>query len=388
MFKSLYRTALLPLLLVPAACGSGESDPADPVDPTPSPFKEAVPEKTVYTQANLVYYGDDVYSGESDWWQLLLMTDMQIDETGNPVGPGKMIRISLNTTYNAEQKPDPELLCATYHEPASTADISAGTFNPGFFTTIDLPGGAVEMPDGSFFGDLQAGTTDFDADLLREGVCLIERREDGTYLISGILVGTQFRKRYFTYEGALDPIDRSDSQTSAPNTTLTEDLTLSGLTAARLIDKGDNFWLQDLSYRNFLLFLGGEHVDLSQSKPSGSGDVLRIELFVPWDSDPADGIPAGTYRVAPQSETGGIERQYIVPFNIVPGYPDQFTNCSGTWYQQFADSQWQQYARITGGTVTVERSGSAHRLTIDLTDCGTPAHHVRCTWEQTAPIAY
>lgn len=372
---------VVPVLTV--ACGD---DPDSSL--LPPPFEELVPEQVVYTNANLIYYGDDTYSGASDWWTLTLYTDMEIDQTGSPVGPGRMICLDLNTGYNKNYEPDLALLTGTYRSPTNTGDISPGTFNPGFMNSIDLPGGQVERPGGTFFGDIPAGTTQFDADLLSDGYCRIDRRDDGTFRVEGMLVGTEYLKRYFSFEGELTAIDRSEGgESEVPNSTLTQDIDLTSLTRTKIVDKGDSYMLGDESYRLFLLFLAEESVDLSGSWPTGEGRLLRIELFVPWTADPAEGIPVGTYTVAPQVEgTGAIYKDDIVPFRVVPGYPDKFTNNSGTWYQRLTGGEWSEWARVTGGSIEVERPDGAHRLTIDLTDCGTPARHIRCVWESDDPI--
>lgn len=377
------KKLLLPLLFIGTALAACDevSDSSDD-----SGFRESVPEKTEYTAATLTYRGDDMYSEISDSWILLLHTGMETDQKGNPVGPGKILQISLNVPFNREQTPDMEdIVRYPYREPVSTGDFSAGTFNPGYLTEIDLPTGRVELPDGSFYGDIPAGTTDFEADLLREGVCVIRREADGRYTVEGILVGTAYTKRYFSYTGPLEPTSRVEPGT--PNTTLAEDIALDGLSRTRLIDKGDNFALGDGSYRNFLLYLADEAIDLSGTVPKGSGDLLRIEFFVTGAATLAEGIPAGTYTVSPGNADGSIDRDQIVPFRIRPGVPDQFTEPGGSWYQRLENDTWsERYARLAGGEVRVERPGGGYRITIELKDCADPAHTVRTVWESDGPI--
>lgn len=43
--------------------------------------------------------------------------------------------------------------------------------------------------------------------------------------------------------------------------------------------------------------------------------------------------------------------------------------------------QWVRYARITGGTLTVERPDGRYRITAEFTDCAAPAHRITCRWE-------
>ncbi|MBP3482731.1 MAG: hypothetical protein J6K28_04985 [Alistipes sp.] len=348
-------------------------------------YEEPVAQPTVFTNAELVYRGDDGYTETSDLWMMKLYTDMDIDDTGNPIGAGQLMQISLNTELNRDGQPDMSLLAGRYHEPTSTSDFSAGTFNPGSVLSIDIPDGTIEMPDHSYFGDIPAGTTAFEAILLREGVVRIEYA-DGILDISGTLVGTDYKKRIFSYKGTAKIIDQSEVK--VPNSTLTEDITdFSTLTQTRLRDKGDNFVLGDRSYRMFELMLAEPTVDLAQAYPAGDGRILRLEFFVGWDDDPNDGIPAGDYTVAKTSESGGIYKEDIVPFRIVAGMPDRFNPVSGSWYQTFVGGQWgEKYARIADGSIKVERPDGGHRLTIDLLDCNEPAHRIRGTWESAEPV--
>lgn len=377
------KKLLLPLLFVGTLLAACNDTPNEPDD---DGFKEPVPEKTEYTHATLTYRGDDMYAEISDSWILQLYTDMEIDPQGNPVGPGKILQISLNVSYNKEQTPDMgNLVRYPYREPVSTGDFSAGTFNPGYLTGIDLPTGRIEIPDATFYGDIPAGETEFEADLLREGVCSIRKEADDRYTVEGILVGTAYMKRYFSYTGPLEPTSRVEP--NVPNTTLTEELSLTELRRARLIDKGDNFALGDGSYRNFLLYLSEETIDLTGSAPQGSGDLLRIEFFVPGSTALAEGIPAGPYTVAPGNADGSIDREQIVPFHIRPGVPNQFTSPGGSWYQRLENGTWSDlYARLAGGEVRVERPDGGYRITIDLKDCADPAHGIRAVWESDGPI--
>lgn len=381
------RLKAVAALSVVVLLGACDNDPVqEPPVPEP-PFKEPVAEMIECTQANVVYYGDDGYTGVSDLWQVTLYTDMDIDEKGNPIGAGQIVCISCNAKQGDVL--DMANLVGTYTATISTGDFRAGTFNEGYMRTIDLPGGAVEIPDFSFFGDLAEGETTFEPDLLREGYCQIESNADGTYTVSGIMVGTEYLKRYFTYTGAIEPVDRSDGgQQTIPNTTLTEDILLEGFTQARLQDMGDYFFLQDQSYRMFRLTLADEGVDISGSYPEGEGRFLKLEFFVEWAADVTEGMPVGTYDMCQRTESGGIERSQIVPWHAVPGLPDQFTSPSGSWYQKIAASgEMPEYARLAAGRVMVgqiEGVEGGRRIVVELLDCDTDRPHaVKCTVEMT-----
>ncbi len=109
-----------------AACSNDSPTPQPQPEP---PFVEPPPERVVYTQANVVYYGDEGYTGISDLWKVMLYTDMEIDPAGNLVGPGKLICISCNAPLSEGM--DLDALAGTYTMSQSSNDFSAGTFNDG-----------------------------------------------------------------------------------------------------------------------------------------------------------------------------------------------------------------------------------------------------------------
>ena len=138
----------LPTLLLTAAMLAACSNDSPTPQPQPEPpFVEPTPERVVYTQANVVYYGDEGYTGISDLWKVMLYTDMEIDPAGNLVGPGKLICISCNAPLSEGM--DLDALAGTYTMSQSSNDFSAGTFNDGRLVTIDLPDGSISMPDFS-----------------------------------------------------------------------------------------------------------------------------------------------------------------------------------------------------------------------------------------------
>ena len=315
------------VLMAAAVCACDKVTPEPEPEPQPpveddGGFEEPVPDRPEYVNANLIYYGGDDMDGSSDYWVLNLYTDMEVRD-GYPVGP---------EMYE-----------------------------------IDLPGGSMMQPDGCFFGDIPSGETEFEADLLREGSFAVTDNGDGTFTVEGIMVGTEYMKRYFSYTGKFEPVDRAEEGqgTDVPNTNLTEDVLLEGLTEARLIDKGDYFFTGEGNYRLFLLYIAEPGVNLSQDWPSGTGRLLHLELFVPADADPADGIPAGEYIMANRINGGYMDKESIVPFRIVEGAADVFEYNTGTWYQEIKEGVWVNYGRITGGTVTVDRNGDSHTLTIE-----------------------
>lgn len=360
---------LYSVLLFAALCASCAED--DGGQTPGNSFREPVPETITLDDAVVTYYGDDSYSGVSDLWTLDLAQS----------SAGQRLVLSLNVTPNPAGVPDPGLLAGTYRMPANSGDMSAGTYNPGYMTEQDRPNGAVMVPAGTYLAGVTAETSD--ADLLREGACTVEVDADGRMRIEGTLVGTSYLKRYFTYEGTPQFVDGSGTSGSGvPNSNLDADVRLESLSATRIVDKGDSYFLGDESYRHFVFFLADAGIDLSTQWPGGDSELLRIELFVPWDTDPADGIPADIYTVPDDvPPSGGVYREDIVPYRIVPGYPDKFTSNSGTWYQYMEAGQWVRYARITGGTLTVERPDGRYRITAEFTDCAAPAHRITCRWE-------
>jgi len=354
---------------------------------TPGGFEEPVPERPDYVNANLIYYGNGGDDELPDEWLLNLYTDMEV-VGGNPIGPGQYLCINFYAPVNQAQEPSLNYLKGQYGMPSSSG-LAESTYIQGEIYNIDTPLGSITMPGGTFYGDIPAGEYEFEPDLIREGSFSITANEDGTWTIDGILVGTQYTKRYFSYTGEFNPVDNSDQGSSQdiPNSNLKEDIELDGLTEARLLDKGDFFVTGENNYRLFLLYLAEKGVDISADYPAGTGRLLHLELLVPADADPQDGIPAGEYTMASRISGGSyMPKENIVPFRVVEGCANVFEYNTGTWYQELSDGMWVNYGRITGGKVTVERDGNAHTLTIELTDCSDPAFSVSGVWTTDGPI--
>ena len=308
------------------------------------------PEVVEFVNSNLVYWGDKDGVG-TDHFVLTLYTDMEVDATGNPIGPGKIMAFSLNVPPFASEATEFPLPEGTFDAALNGYTFDEWTFNLGYMNQIDLPTGK-------------------------------------EYSISGTLVGDLSLKRYFTYTGKVITIDRHESKDETPNSTLTTDIALNGWTQARLQDKGDSYYLQDESCRVVELYLAEESISLVDTWPAGNGRVLKVEFFVEWATDVTQGIPAGTYTVvARDKESYGIPRELLKPGNIASGYPNGFTYPGGTWYEKLQNGAMKEYARIDGGTMTVARDGDKHTLTIDFIDCDKEhPNHVRTTYSQDAPI--
>ena len=346
-----------------------------------------VPEVVEFVYSNVVYWGDEDGVG-TDHFVLTLYTDMEVDAAGNPIGPGKIMAFSLNVPPFASGTTEFPLPERTFDAAPNGYTFNEWTFNLGYMNQMDLPTGKVEVPAGSFYGDVKAHSTSVDADLLSGGKMTVKRSADGEYTISGVLVGDLSLKRYFTYTGKLTTIDRHGSTEEIPNSTLNADLTLNEWAQARLQDKADFYYLQDESCRVLELYLAEEGVGLAETWPTGNGRVLKVEFFVEWATDVTQGIPAGTYKVvARDEESKGIPREFLKPGGIASGYPNVFTYPAGTWYEKISNGTMKEYARIDAGTMTVVRDGDKHTLTIDFIDCDKAhPHHVRSTFSQDTPI--
>ena len=345
------------------------------------------PEVVEFVNSNLVYWGDKDGVG-TDHFVLTLYTDMEVDATGNPIGPGKIMAFSLNVPPFASEATEFPLPEGTFDAALNGYTFDEWTFNLGYMNQIDLPTGKVDIPAGTFYGDVKSYSTSVDADLLSGGKMTVKLLSGGEYSISGTLVGDLSFKRYFTYTGKVITIDRHESKDETPNSTLTTDIALNGWTQARLQDKGDSYYLQDESCRVVELYLAEESISLVDTWPAGNGRVLKVEFFVEWATDVTQGIPAGTYTVvARDKESYGIPRELLKPGNIASGYPNGFTYPGGTWYEKLQNGAMKEYARIDGGTMTVARDGDKHTLTIDFIDCDKEhPNHVRTTYSQDAPI--
>ncbi len=366
------RVCAFVLSLLPVGCStSGTTD-------TNGEFVEKEATTIHFTNAEIIYNGDDIGEATSDGWVVKFYTDMEMDAMGNLVGPGDVMQLLLNVAYEAEQTPKFDNLVGEYRSQSNSGDFSPNTFVFGYTSSIELPDGRHERPDATFYASLAEGATEMDVDLIDDGRVVIVENADGTLTIKGTLVGKQCRKRNFEWSGNVEP--QSYVEPIVPNSLLKDDLQLSNFTKASIQDRGDCFYLGNESYRDFLIFLADDTISFEWGKPVGSGEVLRLELLVPWDTDITDGIPAGTYPMLTRNADTSFDKSDITPYHAVPGLPDRFTvpYWSGTWYVNYADGAWgSSYARIDGGTVTIERGADgSHRFICNLNDCSSPSFSV------------
>lgn len=350
----------------------------------PSGFEEAVPDTLHFTNAEFTYNGDDIGEAFSDGWVIKLYTDMEIDQSGAPIGPGSVMQLLLNVRFNEDQNADATFLSGRYTEMINSGNFAAGTFVNGYMTSIDLPGGEIlRLADATFYADLADGSTEMDYDLLDEGALNINENSDGTYSIEGILVGNKYTKRYFKWTGQVEAKDNVPEVT--PNSTLKSDLTGLSFTMGQLHDKGDYFFLKDESYRCLLLYLVDDGADLTYNRPGGTSRVLRLEFLVPWETDYKEGIPEGSYEMVPRNPDTSIDKDNIVPGGAVTGLPHVFEawKMAGSWYYELVEGNWSDtYARIDRGTISVTRTETGgHIITYDLADCQNPARKITGTTE-------
>lgn len=364
------------------ACEKQGGMPDGTPEPPASPgFTEAVADTIKFSNADFIYDGDFTTEGSCDGWIIKMYTDMEIDISGNPIGPGCVLQLMLNSAYDEEQSGDAEYLPGDYTEMYNSGNFYPGSFVSGYMVYLDLPGGErIALADGTFYADVADGTTEMDHDLIDEGALNIIDNKDGTYTVEGILVGGKYTKRYFTWTGIVEPKNNVPQKT--PNSTLKNDIIDPALTKGILQDKKDYFYLNDQSYRCLLLFLAEDQIGFSYGKPSsGNGKVLRLEMLVPWDTDiKKDGIPAGTYTMTTRNPDTSIDRDKIVPGAAVPGLPDVFAlwKMAGTWYYEMQDGAWTDtYARIDHGTITISRGeDGSHTIAYDLLDCQKQARRI------------
>lgn len=382
MIKLIFKSILAISVILSAGCTKQEDQPKQniPSDPKEETgFIEAVPETISFSNAEFIYHGDDVGESLSDGWVIKFYSDMETDESGAPIGPGCVIQLLLNVRFDPQQAADPSFLPETYSTMASSIDFTPGTFVNGYISYVDLPGGRIELADATFYADVKDGSTEMEYDLIDEGIINITDEGNGIYGISGILIGTKFTKRYFTWKGSITP--KNDAPQETPNSTITSDLTGLVLTKGQLQDKGDYFYLRDESYRCYLLFLGSDGIDLTTSKPGGTGDLLRLEVLVPWENSLENGIPAGTYTMIPRNHDTSLDKDDIKPGAAITGLPNRFSYpyIAGSWYISMNNGQWSDtYARIDSGTISISRDEEGrHTISYDLQDCQNPARSIK-----------
>ncbi|MBQ5736795.1 MAG: hypothetical protein IIV52_03680, partial [Alistipes sp.] len=158
--------------------------------------------KTIeFTNAQFIYSGDYAGEGFSDSWTIKFYTDMDIDEVGNPIGPGHIMQLALNAPYDDNQGASLQHLVGEYSSQNHSGDFNANTFVYGYLDILDLPNGRVEIPDGTFYAAIADGSTDMDVDILDDGKLSVVLNDDGSVTVNGTLVGKQCRKRNFVWRG-------------------------------------------------------------------------------------------------------------------------------------------------------------------------------------------
>lgn len=369
---------ILPIIicLVAVAC----SPITTPTPPQGYIEKEA--REIEFTNAEIAYIGDDMGDEISDRWMLTLHSAMELDSEGNPIGPGSRVQILLNAPYNAKQEPNTSLLGGIYAAQNSSGNFSPGTFVNGYTHSVELPGKRVEVVEATFWAEVAGGTSEMDIDLVDDGVVQIGGSGDH-FTIEGILVGHKCLKHNFFWSGKLEPTLYEES--SVPNSTLANNLELTTLSKALIEDRGDYFGLKDRSYRSLLIFLTEEGVNIELGKPQGTGELLRIELLVPWEWDITQGgIPQGIYPMLTRNADTSIDRDAITPYHAIPGLPNRFSHpyWAGCWYVEMASGEWsERYARIDGGEVVVEHTASGTKIHCTLKDSSAAAHTITATVE-------
>jgi len=227
------------------------------------------------------------------------------------------------------------------------------------------------MPDATFYADIAENSTEMEHDLIDEGVVSISEEKDGSYTITGILVGEKFTKRYFTWNGNIEV--GNNVPEVIPNSTLESDMIDLDFSRCQLQDKGDCFYLMDQSYRCLLIYLMDDTVETTISRPAGNGRVLRLEILVPWETDYTKGIPEGEYAMVRRNADTSIDKDKIIPGSAVSGLPDVFAawKVSGSWYYELEGGEWtKSYARIDDGTVSVvHNADGSQTISYDLLDC-------------------
>lgn len=372
MRRNVLYVILAVILVMLGACEKPEQ-PHQPEGSDPNQgFVEAVPDTVTFTNADFIYYGDITGESQTDDWVVKLYTDMEIDELGNPIGPGTVTQLQLNAEIDESQVADPSKLIGVYREMMNSGNFVPGTFVSGYMVTMDLPGQTIEMADGTFYADLAEGSTQMDYDLIDEGAISVTPNDDGTYTIEGVLVGKKYTKRYFRWTGNVEA--RNAVPDEIPNSTLQQDLTGLTFSQGQLQDKGDYFYRMDETYRCLLIYLADQSVDMSSYRPAGDGAVLRLEVLVPWEVDIAnDGVPSGTYRMTYRNPDTSIDKDNIVPGVAIPGLPNVFAEwkVSGAWYYELEAGVWSQtYARIDEGEIVIDNHGDgSYTISYDLLDC-------------------
>ena len=88
-----YICAFILSLIVVAGCTAPDNSGDN------NEFVEKEVTTTFFTNAEILYNGDDIGEATSDGWVVKFYTDMDMDAMGNLVGPGEVMQLLLNVPY-------------------------------------------------------------------------------------------------------------------------------------------------------------------------------------------------------------------------------------------------------------------------------------------------
>ena len=110
--------------------------------------------------------------GEDSEWKMnsgKKFQDMEMVSTSTPIagtGPGQAIYFTLNAKKNDSGEADLSFVAGKYGMQSNSGDFSAGTFVQGDIYSIEIPGGEMEIPDGTFTVTPADGSYRVRADIL------------------------------------------------------------------------------------------------------------------------------------------------------------------------------------------------------------------------------
>lgn len=307
-----------------------------------------------YSSAQLFWHSDVFDTYETDLWTMSFFT----------ADKSEAMQIVFNIKQSANGKMDPSLVCGELHAPSSYSDVSHLTLVNTYVDSFDSPYGEINYPTGCLcynekLKDSPTGGYIF----ILDGRINISLNENSEYVVKGYLLDDSFCKHHIDYTGPIEAFEES-YYPEFPNSNLTQNLKLPKFTQARIQDLGDRFMLGDNSYRMYSLILAEDGVDLSSYYPKGTGAYLKIECFVLPNATVSKGLPEGTYQMG-TALNGGLTRESIAPFKLYPGKENNFSKTSGCWYVRLEKDEWVDYARINGGSLSVE----SNTYSFNLKDC-------------------
>lgn len=270
-------------------------------------------------------------------------TDKITNDGLYPNEPGHKIQLDIYTAHGAD-------IAGTYTV-SDRRNYTPGTFYPGVWLGTQALGTFCMQTDESFKVKFC---------IIKDGKAVITKNSDGTYTINCDFTDADGYSVKSSWTGSLEEY----KNVTAPQTTLTSDITVSPSQCAAAYYYGDYYGTGTVNY-GIVLTTAAEVLSIDFSAASGS----------------AAAIPEGTYTVSSSNAA----------WTVYPGTIG-YTSADPTCYISYDEYGYPAAkAPVAGGTMKISRNGSAYTVEFEflddynLVDSSLTPHKISGKWTGTIP---